>query len=370
MASNLKQVEQDIGEALLLFSRSIAVYGEELAAKNHKILAGGLEYRRAHDELCLLFRLCYQVLYNGRSQPLDIATRPAGDGTPAYLLNAIVTEATIIARSDISKGVAIDIDMHYASIDRVNDCFDDAVTALESWTKVLNTRGATAPSSVNNRTEGDAQDHRILSAPLAATTTLPDHSHNAKACNNVGNIPTYCAKNENALVNRGATNQTTTFNLAVFKRLKSGNHGEKNFGAADNVPMEIHLTQKKASKNGGPKKSIITTNLHNHGIEEQARQFSHNAAWEMSLTDAASTMLVTLVVLWRKETSAFARRPDVEARTEVLATDIGQLVALAVIVKDHAEQEAIDGGWPESDEKWEWDTKYPDVKALVTYRRI
>lgn len=136
MASNLGQVEQDIGEAFLLFLRSIAVHGEELAAKNHKILAAGLEYRRAHDELCLLFRLCYQVLYNGRSQPLDIATRPAADGTPAFLLNAIVTKATIIARSDISKGVAIDIGMHYASIERVNDCFDDAVTALESWTKV------------------------------------------------------------------------------------------------------------------------------------------------------------------------------------------------------------------------------------------
>lgn len=223
---------------------------------------------------------------------------------------------------------------------------------------------------MNNRNEGDAQDHRILSAPLAATATLPDHSHNVKACNNVGNIPTYCVKNENALVNRGATNQTTTFKLAVFKRLKSGNHGEKNFGAADNVPMEYHLTQKKASKNGGPKKPIITINLHSHGIEEQARQFSHSDAWEMSLTEPPSESVVTLVVLWRKETSTFARRPHVEARTEVLVTDIGQLVALAVIVKYHAEQEKIDGGWPENVEKWEWDSKYPDLKNVVTYRRL
>lgn len=382
--------ESEAAAVLQLFSDNVAGgTGGNFLRMKADITNDENPQQHAHNALYFLFGTVYQHGYNMRGRVLNAdfdALWNAGGAISQEqrAVEAVVARAAAAIQADLMKSVAVDTGLRGVDFEDIMNRCILAADALEVWR-----RDIPHDQCFDQRVSGEniLEISEKSSEKLETTTyTLPfqqQHSspedlpnvpsHNAavfstglpelrSAAGGVGSVSTTAALALNM--------RSTFFNPSAFKRLPNGKSGQKHFEATEGVPMRYHMSQKKASRNGAAKKPTFTFDLTDQATDAQARMFSHSNAWEMSLTEPPSNLTVALVVIWERRTFRFPNRSVVEASVEVEVMDLGDLVALAVVFKDRAEQDVIDGGWASSDEKWEWDTGYRDLKTTVAYRRL
>lgn len=352
----IDQLSEEVEETMDMHLKRIS--HSSRAVCNQTDITKNTPEHESYKTLYLLYGACYQLLYDIRGQHVEITVRePAREDSAQQIVELLVARAVAAARADIADGVAVSLWMGDMSLAQVSRRFRVAVAAVDAWIKSSTTNKV--PSSIcatcveSQKESTDLQPADDVSGFQASSYTtvkkLADIAPLAEAI---------------------TTSRVTTFNPAAFKRLRAGRSGQRNHTAPDGVPMQYHLTQKRASKHGAAKKPLLTIDLCNDAAEAQARLFSHSAAAEIELTLPARKMMITLVVTWNEKTFRSTVPSKREAKTDIEVTDLGGLVAFAIVMVDHAQQDEIDGGWPERQGSWQWDTKYPDIKTVVTNRRL
>lgn len=319
----------------------------------------------AHDALFFLYGTTYQFFMD--NPHISTQVEFCGQTTPNESQRMAALAVTLAAkdvREDLQNKIAVKLRLPEASLERVNELCRKAVSAVKAWKKDEQDLAGLAvcfPSASTPALSAFRDALKMMDQTKAEKSTI---DISASRIGIVGDQDDGHSSFETT------TFRTTAFNAAAFKRLPAGKSGQKNYEAPDEVPMQYTLSQKKASKNGAPKKPVFRVDLSNGAVESQARLFSHSSVSETNLTAPSCLQTITLVVIWEKPSVDFATRSKVEARTEITVGDVGELVAFAVVMRDHAEQEVIDGGWDDKHEEWKWETEYPDVRTAVRYRRL